>query len=73
MRFSGNPLASSPVRAAKYFSALGVNNFVKRISLIKYGKDALCAASDDIIALAEAEGLEAHANAVRVRMKGLKL
>ena len=58
---------------AKYFSALGVNNFVKRISLIKYGKDALCAASDDIIALAEAEGLEAHANAVRVRMKGLKL
>lgn len=58
---------------AKYFSALGVNNFVKRISLIKYGKDALCAASDDIIALAEAEGLSAHANAVRVRMRGLKL
>lgn len=54
---------------AKYFSALGVNNFVKRISLIEYGKDALYAAAEDIIALAEAEGLAAHANAVRKRIQ----
>lgn len=54
---------------ARFFSALGVNNFVKRISLIKYGESALKAAAADIIALATAEGLDAHAGAVRVRLE----
>ena len=52
---------------ARFFSALGVSNFVKRISLIGYGRQALADAADDIIALAEAEGLSAHANSIRVR------
>ena len=54
---------------ARFFSALGVNNFVKRISLIKYTEDALKSAAEDITWLAEAEGLAAHANSVRVRFK----
>ena len=54
---------------ARFFSALGVSNFVKRISLIEYGKDALCDAADDIVALAEAEGLEAHARSLKIRFK----
>lgn len=54
---------------ARFFSALGVSNFVKRISLIKYGENALKDAADDIIELAEAEGLAAHANSVRIRFK----
>ena len=57
---------------ARFFSALGVNNFVKRISLIQYGKSGLYSAADDIIALAEAEGRSAHANSVRVRLKEKK-
>ena len=52
---------------ARFFSALGVSNFVKRISLIGYGRQALADAADDIIELAEAEGLSAHANSIRVR------
>ncbi len=57
---------------ARYFSALGVSNFVKRISLIEYDKDALLGCADDIIALAEAEGLTAHANSIRVRKENGK-
>ena len=57
---------------ARYFSALGVSNFVKRISLIEYDKDALLSCADDIIALAEAEGLTAHANSIRVRKENGK-
>ena len=57
---------------ARYFSALGVSNFVKRISLIKYDRDALLGCADDIIALAESEGLEAHARSIRVRKESVK-
>ncbi|MCI8459225.1 MAG: histidinol dehydrogenase [Clostridia bacterium] len=55
---------------ARFCSALGVDNYVKKISLIQYGEQALMAAADDIIALAEAEGLHGHANSVRVRKGG---
>ncbi|MBR6789201.1 MAG: histidinol dehydrogenase [Clostridia bacterium] len=54
---------------ARFFSALGVNNFTKRISLIKYDKKALLSSAEDVIALAEAEGLDAHANSIKVRIK----
>ena len=40
---------------------------MKRTSIISYTKEALQAVQDDIISLAEAEGLTAHANAIRVR------
>jgi len=55
---------------AKFFSSLGVDNYIKKISIIEYDKASLEKAKDDIIASAEAEGFGAHANAVRVRFGG---
>lgn len=52
---------------AKFYSVLNVETFLKRTSFIAYTKDALHEVSDDIIRLAETEGLEAHANAIRLR------
>ena len=52
---------------SRFFSGLGVETFMKRSSVISYTKEALTAVGDDIAALAEAEGLTAHANAVRIR------
>ena len=52
---------------AKFYSVLNVETFLKRTSLISYTqKDLLCAA-DDIIKLADAEGLQAHAAAIKIR------
>ena len=52
---------------ARFFSPLSVDDFIKKSSLISFSKEALLNLSDDIIAFANAEGLTAHANAVRVR------
>jgi histidinol dehydrogenase len=52
---------------ARYASPLGVYDFVKRTSVIRYSPQRLAADADAIIALAEAEGLYGHAEAVRVR------
>ncbi|MGL5271393.1 MAG: histidinol dehydrogenase [Selenomonadaceae bacterium] len=52
---------------ARYYSVLNVETFMKRTSIISYTKPALTAAADDIIRLATAEGLTAHANAIRLR------
>jgi histidinol dehydrogenase len=52
---------------ARYASPLGVYDFVKRTSVIRYSRERLAADADAIIALAEAEGLYGHAEAVRVR------
>jgi histidinol dehydrogenase len=54
---------------ARFYSALNVETFMKKTSLICYSQEALAAASADIIRLAEAEGLEAHANSIRVRVR----
>ena len=54
---------------ARYYSVLNVETFMKRTSLISYSQEALADVSDDIIRLAETEGLEAHANAIRLRRK----
>lgn len=53
---------------ARFFSPLSVDSFVKKSSFIYYTKDALCSAGNDIIKFAQTEGLDAHANSVRVRM-----
>jgi histidinol dehydrogenase len=53
---------------ARYASPLGVYDFVKRTSVIRYTAARLAADADAIIALAEAEGLAGHAEAVRVRV-----
>jgi histidinol dehydrogenase len=55
---------------ARYASALSVDHFVKKTSLIQYSRAAFKAEARDIIRLAETEGLGAHANSVRIRLKG---
>ena len=52
---------------ARYYSVLNVETFMKRTSILSYTQPALAAVSDDIIRLAETEGLQAHANAIRLR------
>lgn len=54
--------------AAMYASSLGVDNYIKKISIINYEKQALKNVGDTIIKLAEAEGLSAHASAIRCRI-----
>ncbi len=54
---------------ARFSSALSVDNFIKKTSLINYSKEALEAEADDIITLADIEGLDAHANSIKVRLK----
>ena len=53
---------------ARYASPLGVYDFVKRTSVIRYSAARLAADADAIVALAEAEGLHGHAEAVRIRV-----
>jgi histidinol dehydrogenase len=52
---------------ARHASPLGVYDFVKRTSVIRYTAERLAADAPAIVALAEAEGLHGHAEAVRVR------
>lgn len=54
---------------ARFASALGVENFLKKTSVISYSREALERDAPSIIRLAELEGLEAHAASVRVRIK----
>lgn len=54
-------------QTAKFFSPLSVNDFVKATSVIEYDKKKLSASAADIIRLAQVEGLDAHANSVRIR------
>ena len=56
--------------AARFSSAVTSNDFVKSLSLIEYNAENLAAAADDIIRLAEVEGLDAHAKSVRIRRDG---
>ena len=52
---------------ARYYSVLNTETFMKRTSIISYTQKALQEVSADVIRLAEAEGLDAHANAIRLR------
>ena len=52
---------------ARFFSPLSVDSFIKKSSFIYYTKDALKPAQEDIIKLAQTEGLTAHANSIEVR------
>jgi histidinol dehydrogenase len=57
-------------QTAKFFSALSANDFIKSTSIIEYDKEKLAASADDIIRLAEVEGLDAHAKSIRIRQQG---
>lgn len=54
---------------AKFFSALSVDNFIKKSSFLHYSEEALLAIGKKIVKLAETEGLDAHANSIKVRMR----
>lgn len=54
---------------AKFFSALGVDAFVKKSSIISYSREALEPVYKDIVQFAECEQLTAHANSIRVRFE----
>ena len=54
---------------AKFFSALSVDDFIKKSSIISYSKEALEPIYKDIVQFAECEQLTAHANSIRVRFE----
>lgn len=54
---------------AKFFSPLGVDDFIKKSSIISYSKEALRPVYKDIVQFAECEKLTAHANSVKVRFE----
>ncbi len=54
---------------ARFTGGLTANHFLKSNSIIRYNSQALAADADDIITMAEAEGLPAHANSVRARVE----
>ncbi len=54
---------------AKFFSPLGVDDFIKKSSIIYYSRNALEAVHEDIESFAKAEQLTAHANSIHVRFE----
>ncbi|MBE0069699.1 MULTISPECIES: histidinol dehydrogenase [Thermoanaerobacterium] len=54
---------------SRFFSPLSVDDFIKKMSILYYDENSLKNVSDDIVRLAEAEGLTAHANSIKVRFK----
>ena len=54
---------------AKFFSPLSVDDFIKKSSIIYYGKEALEPIHEDIETFAKAERLTAHANSIAVRFE----
>ena len=54
---------------AKFFSPLGVDDFIKKSSVISYSRDALEKVHKDIEQFAECEQLTAHANSIKVRFE----
>ena len=55
---------------ARFFSPLGVDQFIKKTSIISYSRDALEKVHEDIELFARNEGLTAHANSIAVRFDG---
>lgn len=54
---------------ARFFSPLSVGDFTKKSSIISYSKNALQVLYKDVVRFAETEGLDAHANSVRIRFE----
>lgn len=55
---------------ARFFSPLSVSDFTKKSSIISYSERALKDIYKDVVLFAETEGLDAHANSVRIRFEG---
>ena len=58
---------------ARFFEVLNRDTFLRKMSVIRYSDRALKADGEDIVRLAESEGLQAHANAVKIRLKDMGL
>lgn len=54
---------------ARFFSPLSTDTFLKKTSIIEYSRDELKTLSSEIVAMAESEKLEAHANSIRIRFE----
>ncbi len=54
-------------QTARFFSPLSVDSFVKKYSFTYYTQEALAKSHQDIVVIAEKEGLTAHANSIKVR------
>ena len=55
--------------SARFSSPLSVDDFIKKMSYLSYSKDAFFRDAESVIEFAEAEGLGAHANSVRIRLE----
>jgi len=53
---------------ARAYSGVSVDSFVRKVTYQKLTKEGINKIADTVIAMAEAEGLDAHANAVKVRL-----
>ena len=56
-------------RTARFSSALGVYDFVKRTSLLRYSQDAFAKVAESVAVLAECEGLHGHASSALIRQQ----
>ena len=54
---------------ARFFSPLSVDSFLKTMSIVAYSRDTLAPIQEQVVAMAEAEHLTAHANSIRVRFE----
>lgn len=54
---------------ARFSSPLSVDDFIKKMSYLSYSEDAFLRDAKSVIRFAEVEGLDAHANSVRIRLK----
>ena len=54
---------------ARFSSPLSVDDFIKKMSYLSYSKDAFLRDAESVIEFAEVEGLDAHANSVRIRLE----
>jgi histidinol dehydrogenase len=69
--YSAGPNHTLPTGGtARFSSPLGVYDFIKRTSLLHFDKKGFMLLSDTVEAIADIEGLEAHANTIRIRKKG---
>lgn len=69
--YSAGPNHTLPTGGtARFFSPLGVYDFIKRSSLLSFTRDGFMKLAKTVETIADIEGLEAHGNTVRVRMSG---
>ncbi len=68
--YSAGPNHTLPTGGtSRFFSPLGVYDFIKRSSLLSFTKEGFMRLADTVECIADIEGLEAHANTVRIRKK----